>query len=170
MKSHDAVITVDSEVGVGTTFHLYFPAADSTVAEAAGQPAPEPRGSGEHILFVDDEEAIVDVATLTLQRLGYRVTGATDAGRALAEFRSRPDEFDAVVTDLSMPGLTGTELARQVREIRPDVAVLLASGYVRPDEAEAVQRLGLGEVILKPDLVAGLGVMLHRVLAGRRNR
>jgi signal transduction histidine kinase/CheY-like chemotaxis protein len=170
MKSHDAVITVDSEVGVGTTFHLYFPAADSTVAEAAGQPAPEPRGSGEHILFVDDEEAIVDVATLTLQRLGYRVTGATDAGRALAEFRSRPDEFDAVVTDLSMPGLTGTELARQVREIRPDVAVLLASGYVRPDEAEAVQRLGLGEVIPKPDLVAGLGVMLHRVLAGRRNR
>jgi signal transduction histidine kinase/ActR/RegA family two-component response regulator len=167
MKSHGAAITVDSQVGVGTTFHLHFPAAEAAVAEDAERPARERHGHGEHILFVDDEEAIVYVATLILSRLGYRVTGATDAGQALQEFRSRPHEFAAVVTDLAMPGLSGHDLARQIREIRPDIPVVLTSGYVRPEDGEAAQRLGVGDVLLKPNLVGDLGATLHRVLTGR---
>ena len=166
MTSHDAAITVDTQVGVGTTFHLYFPAADVTAAADAARPARERHGRGEHILFVDDEEAIVYVATLILRRLGYRVTGATDAVQALQEFRSRPHEFAAVVTDLAMPGLSGHDLARQVREIRPDIPVVLTSGYVRPGDVEAAQRLGVGEVLLKPNLVGDLEATLHRVLTG----
>jgi PAS domain S-box-containing protein len=169
MKSHDAAITVDSQVGVGTTFHLYFPAADSTVTQAAAPPTQEPRGDGEHVLYVDDEEAIVSVATLVLHGLGYRVTGSTDAGQALEDFRSRPYEFAAVVADLSMPGLSGAELARQVREIRPGIPVVLTSGYVRPEDAEAVQPLGLGAVLPKPSLVADLGPTLHRLLTRQRS-
>ena len=149
-----------------TTFHLYFPAADVTAAADAARPARERHSRGEHILFVDDEEAIVYVATLILRRLGYRVTGATDAVQALQEFRSRPHEFAAVVTDLAMPGLSGHDLARQVREIRPDIPVVLTSGYVRPGDVEAAQRLGVGEVLLKPNLVGDLEATLHRVLTG----
>jgi CheY-like chemotaxis protein len=157
VKSHGAAITVDSQVGVGTAFHLYFPAVDATVTEPAPLPARELRGHGEHVLYVDDEEAMVDVVTALLRRLDYRVTGVRDAGRALAEFRARPYEFAAVVTDLSLPGLSGTELTRQVRAIRPGIPIVLTSGYVRPEDAAA-------EVILKPRLVAELGPTLHRLL------
>ena len=168
LKSHAAAITVESQPGRGTTFHLYFPAADATVADATAPGAEDVRGHGEHILCIDDEEAIVDVATLLLEGLGYRVTGSTDAGQALEDFRSRPYEFAAVVTDLAMPGLSGADLARQVREIRPGIPIVVTSGYVSPEDTEAVQRLGVGDVISKPDIVADLGPTLHRLLARQR--
>jgi signal transduction histidine kinase/CheY-like chemotaxis protein len=166
VKSHNAAITVDSQVGAGTTFHLYFPTVDATAAVATGPQVEEARGEGEHILYVDDEEAIVYVATLILRRLGYRVTGTTDAFRALREFQSQPDGFAAVVTDLAMPGLSGHDLARQLREIRPDVPIVLTSGYVQAEDAETAQRLGIGEIILKPNLLADLGPTLRRALTG----
>ncbi len=169
VKSHAAAITAESQVGLGTVFRLYFPAAASTAAPAAAATARDLRGRGEHVLYVDDEEAIVYVVTLTLQELGYRVTGATDARQALGDVRARPNELDALVTDLSMPGLTGIELARQVREIRPGIPIVLTSGYLRPEDAEAVRRVGDVEVILKPNLVADLGPTLHRLLSRQRS-
>jgi PAS domain S-box-containing protein len=165
VKSHEAAITVESQVGLGTTFHLYFPAVETTARPAAAPVARDVGGHGEHVLYVDDEEAIVSVATLTLQTLGYRVTGETDAARALADFRSRPHEFDALVTDLSMPGMPGFELARRVRETRPGIPIVLTSGFVRPEDAEAVRRVGDVEIVLKPNLIADLGPTLHRLLA-----
>jgi PAS domain S-box-containing protein len=168
VKSHGGGIAVETAVGCGTTFHLYFPAADATAAAAAAPAAPDLRGHGEHVLYVDDEEPIVHVTSLVLERLGYRVTGTTDAVRALEEFRSRPWEFDVLVTDLAMPGLPGAELARRVREIRPGIAVLVTSGFVRPEDAEAVQRLGGVDILLKPNLVTDLGPALHRLLTAPR--
>jgi CheY-like chemotaxis protein len=168
VKSHEAAITVESQVGLGTTFILYFPAVDTTAPPAAAPVARDVRGHGEHVLYVDDDEAIVCVATLTLQALGYRVTGATDAAGALADFRSRPHEFDALVTDLSMPGLPGFELARQARETRPGIPIVLTSGFIRPEDAEAVRRVGDVQVIMKPNLIADLGPALHRLLARSR--
>jgi CheY-like chemotaxis protein len=152
-------------MGVGTTFDLYFPAVDPTVTEPAPPSAEDVRGHGEHVLYVDDEEAIVYVATGLLERLGYRVTGSTDAVEALARFRSRPEEFAALVTDLALPGLPGSELAWRIREIRPDLPVVLTSGHVRPEDAAAVERLGVVEVISKANLVAQLGPALHRRLS-----
>jgi PAS domain S-box-containing protein len=169
VKSHGAAITVESQPGHGTAFHLYFPAADSTAAPATAAPLRTVRGRGEHVLYVDDEDAIVYVVTLTLQELGYRVTGSTDARQALADVRARPDDFDALVTDLSMPGLTGTELARCVRELRPGLPIVLTSGYLRPEDAEAVRRVGDVDVIPKPNLIADLGPTLHRLLAPQRS-
>jgi signal transduction histidine kinase/ActR/RegA family two-component response regulator len=166
LKSHDAAITVESQVGVGTTFRVYFPAVGDTSAEAVPTPATETRGHGEHVLCVDDEEAIVDVATQLLQRLGYRVTGVEDAGRALEDFRSRPYEYAVVVTDLSMPGLSGIELARRIRAIRPGLPIVLTSGYMRPEEIETARGLGAVEIVLKPRLVADLGSALYRLLTG----
>jgi CheY-like chemotaxis protein len=164
VRSHEGAITVESQLGVGTTFHVYLPVADATVTDAAAPAAADLRGHGEHVLYVDDEEAIVEVASRLLTDLGYRVTGATDADEALLDVRSRPYEFDVLVTDLAMPGLPGIELARQVREIRPGIPIVLTSGYVRPEDAAAMQRLGPVDVILKSTLVADLAPTLHRLL------
>jgi signal transduction histidine kinase len=166
VKSHDGAIAVESQVGIGTTFHVYLPAVDATVTDAAPPAVADLGGHGEHVLYVDDEEPIVEVASRLLADLGYRVTGATDAGQALLDVQSRPYEFDVLVTDLAMPGLPGAELARQVREIRPGIPIVLTSGYVRPEDAEAVQQLGAVDVILKSNLVADLGPTLHRLLTG----
>jgi CheY-like chemotaxis protein len=168
VKSHGAAITVESQVGVGTIFRLYFPATETPVIESAAPAAADLHGHGEHVLYVDAEEAIVDVASRLLTDLGYRVTGTTSPGHALADVRSRPYEFAVLVTDLATPGLPGAELARRVREIRPGIPVVLTSGYLRPEDAEAVHRLGEVDVILKSTLVADLGPTLHRLLTGSR--
>ena len=110
------------------------------------------RGSprNEHILYVDDEEGLVLLATRLLKRLGYRVTGFTSPNLALDEFRRRPQEFDAVVTDLSMPHLSGFDLAEQILTIRPDIPVIVSSGYVRPEDQERGKTIGIHQMIQKP--------------------
>jgi PAS domain S-box-containing protein len=167
VKSHGGAIVVESQPGVGTTFSVYFPAARGEVADAAPPtPVTDGRGHGEHILYVDDDEAIVYVATLILERLGYRVIGCTDPLHALEEFRARPDAFAALVTALVMPGASGAELARLVRQLRPALPIVLTAGYVRPEDILAAQRLGGLDIIVKPNIVADLGPTLHRLLSG----
>jgi PAS domain S-box-containing protein len=166
MQAHDGTITVESAPARGTKFELHFPALYAT-AIAQSQPAvPQQfaRDRTEHILYVDDEEALVYLAERTLKRLGYRVSGYTDPQRALQAFDAHPDDFDAVVTDLSMPGLPGPELVRELLRIRPAVPVVMMSGYVRPEEVEVVKALGVREVILKPNTVEELGKTLDALL------
>jgi PAS domain S-box-containing protein len=169
MQNHGGAITADSEPGKGTAFHLYFPVA---VGEAAAEPGPIPgevvRANGERVLFVDDEEALAFLAVRTLQRLGYRVTAYTDPLRALEAFRSQPGEFDVVVTDLSMPGMSGVDLARVLLEVRPDLPILMTSGYVRAEDVESARRLGIRAVVLKPNTVEELGDTLHTLLAAAK--
>jgi PAS domain S-box-containing protein len=163
MKSHGGAVTVASEPGKGSTFHLYFPAAEAaTEGLERGRPA-VPRGRGERILYIDDEEAIVELASRLLERLGYEVTVCTDAASALDVFRSRPLEFDAVVTDLAMPGMSGIDLARALHAVEPDMPVLMTSGNVRPEDREAAVRIGVRELISKPGTVDELGYALDRV-------
>jgi CheY-like chemotaxis protein len=168
MKSHDGAITVYSQPGKGTTFRLYFPAAEAAATEAQPSRREVLRGHGEHVLYVDDEEAIVALATRTLERLGYRVTGYTDAAQMLQAFRLRPHELDVVVTDLSMPGIAGLDLARELLHIRPDTRIVMTSGYIRPEDQEAARRLGIRDLILKPNTVAELGQLLHRLFVAQR--
>jgi CheY-like chemotaxis protein len=163
VRSHEGAIAVDSRPGAGTTVRIYIPEADATPAGAVPETG-EVRGQGEHILYVDDEDTIVDTTSHLLERLGYRVTGFTDARQALEAFRSRAADFDAVVTDLAMPGLPGPDLARELRRLRPDVPLLFTSGYVRPEELELLRAIPRSSVVLKPDLVTGLGPALHRLL------
>ena len=169
VKSHEGAIAVDSRPGAGTTFRLYFPAADAGAVAAALPTKPaEIHGRGEHVLYADDEEALVYMTTRNLERQGYRVTGFTDSRRALEAFGARPDEYDAVVTDLSMPGLSGVELARQIRALRPDVPIVFTSGYVRSDDIAALRTLAPSELLMKPGTVAQLGPTLHRLLGERK--
>jgi CheY-like chemotaxis protein len=164
MKNHLGEVTVYSEVGKGTVFNLYFPVAEKTPAEIQSVAVP-PQGSGQHILYVDDEEPLVLLMSRTLKRLGYNVTGFTDPLDALNAFRQSPAEFHALVTDLSMPAMSGTELARQALQIRSDLPVILTTGYVQPQDQELALRIGVRELIPKPDTVEELGNSLHRQLS-----
>jgi CheY-like chemotaxis protein len=165
MTSHDGAVRVESEPGKGTTFSLFIPARTEARTGSAACQSEGVRGDGEHILYVDDEEALVFLATRMLERLGYRVTGYSDPRQALHDFRLRPGEFDAVVTDLAMPGLSGADLARELRTLRPDVPIVMISGYLRPEDADAARRLGVEDLIPKPESVEQIAEVLHRRLA-----
>jgi CheY-like chemotaxis protein len=167
VRSHGGAISVSSALGKGTTFSIYLPAIhiERTTAETKA-PARE-RGQGQRILYVDDEEPLVYLITRVLERLGYRVSGFSDVRVALETFRINPSAFDAVVTDLSMPGMSGTEFARLVLQIRPDVPVVMTSGFVRSEDREQALKAGVRELLLKPNTVEALGDVLHRLLSAQ---
>jgi PAS domain S-box-containing protein len=163
MKNHDGAITVYSEPGKGTTFHLYFPASTDAARPALPMSRTVPSGRGEHVLYIDDEKALTVLASRILQGLGYRVTTFTDPAAALAAFRAHAQDFDVVVTDLSMPGMNGFTLARNLLDIRPDLPIVMTSGYVRAEDQEIAQKIGLRDLILKPNTVEELGNTLDRI-------
>jgi signal transduction histidine kinase len=162
VKNHLGEVTAYSEVGKGTVFNLYFPAEETDGAMPAEHT--RARGHGQRILYVDDEEPLVLLITRTLKKMGYEVTGFTNPEEALRSFGQHPQDFDAMVTDLSMPSMSGTDLAQAVLQIRPDLPVVLTSGYIRAQDQEVAKRVGVRELILKPDTVEDLGDTLHRLL------
>ena len=170
MRSHQGAISVESEPGGGSTFRLYFPAADEHAIATPDTQREAPRGAGQRILYVDDEESLVYLASRVLERLGYQVAGFTDPAKALQTFRQNPSGFDVVVTDLSMPGMSGFHLARALLDVRPDTPVLMTSGYVRPQDREAAQQLGIRELMLKPDTIEELGHALARLFDAEKSR
>ena len=162
VHDHEASIVVQSVPGEGATFRIYFPAAAQPASEQS--PTPETlaadaantlvlQGEGRHILYIDDDDAIVFLMTRLLLRQGYRVSGHTDAQAALAAVRADPGGFDLVVTDYNMPGTSGLEVARALREIRADLPVALASGYITEELREKAPAAGVRELIYKPDTV-----------------
>jgi PAS domain S-box-containing protein len=169
MKTHDGAVTVYSQPNKGTTFRLYFPAANAQAAAAAPPPRRLAAGDGERVLYIDDDEAILHLSTRILERLGYRVAGFTNPEEALAVFNERPLEFDVAVTDLSMPGKSGFDVARELRKSRPDLPVLMTSGYVRPEDRIVAQELGIHDFILKPNTVEELGHSLDKVFRELRD-
>jgi len=165
MRDHEGAITVDSELGRGTTFHLFFPAtAAADTAPAAGT-VERARGRGEHIMLVDDEESLVFVTSRILTRLGYRCTAFTSPHDALQAFRTGPRGFDAVVTDLSMPGMSGLDLIHAVKAIRGDIPIGIASGT--PAETERAKTAEADVMIHKPATIDELAEAVSALL-GRR--
>jgi PAS domain S-box-containing protein len=164
LKNHDAAINVYSEPGRGTRFHLYFPVAQNIAPVASAEQVEPKRGRGERILYLDDEESLVILAKRMLERMGYQVTAFNDSAQALAAFKTAPDDFDLVLTDLSMPGMSGMEVSRQMLEIRPDIPVLLATGYVRNEDVEQARSIGIREVIWKPQTIGEMGDVLAQQL------
>jgi CheY-like chemotaxis protein len=126
------------------------------------------QGNGDHVLYVDDDASLVYLVTCILEGLSYRVTGCTDPAKALEMFRSDPKAFQAVVSDLSMPGMSGIEFAQELLRIRPDIPILVTSGDVRPEDAVAVRNLDLPDLVLKPCRVDELGKLLDNLLTRAR--
>ena len=170
VKNHDGAITVTSEPGKGTRFCVYFPVVDGEVTGRHQQVVEAFHGNGERILFLDDEEPIVLLASRMLNRLGYKVEAHTRASEALEDFRRRPAEFDLVLTDLSMPGASGMDFARSVLTLRPDIPVIMTTGYIDPDDLDLARRIGVREVILKPTTIEEMGRSFHRQLSARPPR
>ena len=164
MKSHDGGISVYSQPGKGTTFHLYFPVIESEAVFHTLESTPIPRGHGEHILFVDDEAVLAALGKKVLERLGYTVTIKTNPHEALAAMRAQPDEFDLVITDLTMPGMDGAKLGSQLLQIRPQLPVILTTGYSRIMTVAKVAELGFQELVNKPSTARSLGEAVQRVL------
>jgi CheY-like chemotaxis protein len=167
IKGHSGVITVESEPERGTAFRIYFPAVESPATETTIAPSATLRGHGEHVLYVDDEETLVLLARRGLPRLGYRITAFTDARAALQHFRGHPADFDVVVTDLSMPGLSGLDLATEILRLRRDLPIILTTGYLRPQDATHAQALGLHDILPKPASHDTLAHALQRALQRR---
>jgi CheY-like chemotaxis protein len=129
VKSHNGHIMVYSEPGKGTSFHVYLPLIQKTAADLPDTPVgPLPAGT-ERILLVDDEPSIVNMQAQHLKKLGYSVTPETSSLEALETFRQTPDQYDLIITDMTMPKMTGDKLAEEIKRIRPDIKVILCTGF-----------------------------------------
>jgi signal transduction histidine kinase len=157
-------IDVATTVGKGSTFTIYLPRAGDAVEADPDEKPSLPRGDGQRVLVVDDEEPLVRLATRTLEELGYVPVGFTSSSAALAAFRADPHQYDAVVTDERMPGISGSALIREVRGIRDGIPVVLMSGYVGDAVARQARDAGVEEVLRKPLSAHDLAVSLARVL------
>ena len=164
VQSHDGIVTATSAPGEGTTFQIYFPAVEGRSTVSMPEEGSMRRGSGEHILVVDDEPSLVRIASRMLDRLGYRVTAHTRPAEALADFLERPGEFDLVLSDLTMPRMTGLDLASLLLERRPDLPILLTSGYSGSLDPEELARLGIRELVGKPFLARTIAEAVARAL------
>ncbi|HET7528307.1 MAG TPA: PAS domain S-box protein, partial [Burkholderiaceae bacterium] len=167
VAAHDGAITVDSAPGEGSTFHLYFPARKEALAVPAGastKPAALD-GHGEHVMYIDDDEVMVLMVERLLQRAGYRTTCCQRAPEALAALRALPQAFDVVVTDYNMPGATGLERAQAIAAIRPDLPVIVTSGYMSEELRAGAERAGVRHLLQKERTFEELAPLLRRVLA-----
>ena len=166
VKSHGGGIEISSEVGKGTRVNVYFPLSRQVeeVQTESNLELPPPRGGAERVLYVDDEPAIADVGKQMLERLGYHVTAKTHSGDALRTFVSAPADFDLVITDITMPGLTGEKLAEEIMRVRPDIPVILCTGYSERVSEEFAERLGVRRLMMKPFTIKDLGLVIGEVL------
>jgi CheY-like chemotaxis protein len=166
MDTHDGAITVYSQPGDGTVFHLYFPAHAGEAAVTAADDQPLPLGDGARLLFVDDEESLVQLGKKTLVTLGYQVEIATQSAAALAMVRADPQRFALVLTDLTMPETTGLQLASELLKIRPGLPIILMTGYSASLTPERVRAAGIRQLLLKPTSMRSLGTAVHAALSG----
>ncbi len=164
VTSHGGAITVESRPGHGTTFAVYLP---RITAAAESEVYPEmslPHGTG-CILFVDDEETLARLGQGMLQRLGYDVVARTSSTKALEAFRAMPERFDLVITDQTMPHMTGEMLVKELQRIRPDIPIILCTGFSHVMHAEKAQALGIEAFLMKPVIARDLAVTIQQVLA-----
>ncbi len=161
-------IKASSRPGQGAVFSVYFPIIAPTTASHAVSQEFIPLGR-ERILFVDDEAALADLAKEILGRLGYRVTVHTDSLEALSLFEHQPRAFDLIMTDMTMPQITGDAFAERCRAIRPDIPIIICTGYSQKVTPEMMDRLGIGALIMKPLVRNKLGIAVRQVLDGQKN-
>jgi PAS domain S-box-containing protein len=170
MTAQDGAIVVESAPGMGTSFDLYFPAAASPVSEAApGAKTPvrevlAPFGRGRCIMLVDDDEAVRTIGSAIIQRLGFQIDAHAHPATALEAFRASPSKFSAVISDYTMPEMTGIELSGHIAKIRPGIPIILASGYLQNDSKNDALESGVCSIVHKPfelqELVAHIRLVL----------
>jgi PAS domain S-box-containing protein len=164
VKAHGGDIKVNSEVGTGSSFHVYLPVLEKTTAVVPeNQQQALPKGT-EHILLVDDERAIVHLEKQMLERLGYRVTSFAGSVDVLTAFRSEPSCFDLIITDMNMPNLNGMQLAEKLTAIRSDIPVIICTGFSERINKENAAAKGIKGLLMKPVVMKDLAHKVREVL------
>jgi PAS domain S-box-containing protein len=169
IREHGGAIRLVSRLKKGTEVSCLFPAHETREETTARQLADVPRGQGERVLIVDDEAALARIGERRLASLGYRVTAAMSGTEALSIFWQDPQAFDLVVTDYTMPGRNGVQLALELRAIRNDIPIILITGNIEGFAAEVLAEAGIRRAMLKPLTEAELGMAVHEVLAECRH-
>jgi len=168
VKSYGGGIQVSSQVGKGTTFEIYFPASETLEVREEVAETLLPTGY-ETILFIDDEEMLAQAGRLMLEKLGYKVTTRTSGVEALELFKAEPRRFDLVITDLTMPNITGDKLASRILEIRPDVPIILCTGFSTKITQEKAREMGISDLLMKPISMKELASVVRSVLDTKKS-
>jgi len=163
VKSHGGIVTVESELGKGSTFSAFFPANKSINKPKVHKPIFFPRGT-EHILLVDDEAPLVEIERQMLESLGYSVEYRASSVEALAAFKAKPEAFDLLITDMTMPNMNGDVLATEVLKIRSDIPIVLCTGFSEVVSPESAESMGIQGFLMKPLTLSDISNEVRRVL------
>ena len=163
VKNCGGDIEVFSEAGQGTSFHVYLPLIGEEVPVISAPTPALPKGT-EHVLFIDDEEALVDIGRQMLGRLEYKVEGISDSLAALEEIKKHPHKYDLVITDQTMPNLTGSELAKEILSINPEIPIIMCTGFSETVTAESSREIGIKAFLMKPLVLRDLAETIRTVL------
>jgi len=163
IQSHDGLITVESAPERGTTFHVYLPLIRLEKHGEREIDEPLAKGHG-RILFVDDEITLANLGKEILEHLGYDVISKTSSMEALELFQARCDDFDLVITDLTMPHMTGDKLAKELLKIRHDIPIILCTGYSERVSEGNAKEMGIKEFVMKPLVMRDLAKVIRKVL------
>jgi PAS domain S-box-containing protein len=164
VKSYGGVVTVESEFRKGSTFQVFIPMLEREIDEEKAEISPPIPTGNECILFVDDEKTLVDTGKGILEHLGYEVITRTSGIEALEAFRAHPDRFDLVITDMTMPNMTGVELTKEIMKMQPDIPIILCTGYSEMISEDRAKVIGMKEFLLKPLGVRNLAATVRKAL------